>query len=91
MKQNAQAAGFVLNPVQKGRFTSWPARLVFVAEKYCDGLGACLGECPEGALNIQEAEANTFDPEAVDERCDCATSPLFHPVHLRFSLFPALA
>ncbi|MGD0275254.1 MAG: 4Fe-4S binding protein [Syntrophales bacterium] len=49
------------------------ARLV--AEKYCDGLGACLGECPEGALSIREEEADEFDPEAVDERCQQANLP----------------
>jgi len=38
-----------------------------VAEKYCDGLGACLGECPTGALKIVEREAEDFDEEAVEE------------------------
>jgi len=42
------------------------ARLV--GEVYCDGLGACLGECPEGALTIEEREAETFDEEAVERR-----------------------
>jgi len=41
------------------------ARLV--AEKYCDGLGACLGECPNGALTVVEREAEEFDEEAVEE------------------------
>jgi len=40
------------------------ARLV--AEKYCDGLGACLGECPNGALTVVEREAEEFDEEAVE-------------------------
>ena len=38
------------------------ARLV--AEKYCDGLGACLGECPEGALQVVDAEVEAFDEAA---------------------------
>ncbi len=38
-----------------------------VAERYCDGLGACLGECPRGALRIVEREAEEFDEEAVEE------------------------
>jgi ferredoxin len=41
------------------------ARLV--AEKYCDGLGACLGECPTGALSIVERETEEFDEKAVEE------------------------
>ena len=30
------------------------ARLI--ADKYCDGLGACLGECPMDALRVIERE-----------------------------------
>jgi hypothetical protein len=38
------------------------ARLV--SETYCDGLGACLGECPQGAISMAEREAEAFDEEA---------------------------
>jgi len=38
-----------------------------VAEVYCDGLGACLGECPTGALEVVEREADEFDEHAVEE------------------------
>jgi hypothetical protein len=31
-----------------------------LADRYCDGLGACLGECPQGALIIEEREAEEF-------------------------------
>jgi ferredoxin len=34
---------------------------------YCDGLGACLGECPEGALRVIQREAQEFDEQAVEE------------------------
>jgi NAD-dependent dihydropyrimidine dehydrogenase PreA subunit len=37
-----------------------------VSEKYCDGLGNCLN-CPEGAISIEEREAEDFDEEAVEE------------------------
>jgi ferredoxin len=36
-----------------------------VSQKYCDGLGACLGECPQDAITIEEREAEEFDEEAV--------------------------
>ena len=42
------------------------ARLV--KELYCDGLGACLGNCPTGALTIEEREADAYDDEATIER-----------------------
>jgi ferredoxin len=47
------------------------ARLI--SESYCDGLGACLGECPEGAIAIEEREADEFDEKAVEAaRCSPA-------------------
>ena len=41
------------------------ARLV--AESYCDGLGACLGECSQGAIRVIEREAGVFSEEQVRE------------------------
>ncbi len=35
-----------------------------VKDAYCDGLGACLGHCPKGALSIIEREAEDFDEAA---------------------------
>ena len=42
------------------------ARLV--ADNLCDGLGACLGDCPQDAITIEEREADEFDEVAVAER-----------------------
>jgi ferredoxin len=38
-----------------------------VSEIYCDGLGACLGECPRGAISIEEREVEAFDEEKTQE------------------------
>ncbi len=40
------------------------ARLV--SDRYCDGLGACL-DCPEGAISIEEREAEAFDEAAAEQ------------------------
>jgi NAD-dependent dihydropyrimidine dehydrogenase PreA subunit len=37
-----------------------------ISEKYCDGLGDCLN-CPQGAISIEEREAEAFDEAAVEE------------------------
>ena len=37
------------------------------ADNFCDGLGACLGECPQDAIRIIEREADSFDEAAVAE------------------------
>jgi len=38
-----------------------------VKDSFCDGLGACLGECPVDALKMIERDAEDFDEEAVKE------------------------
>ncbi len=40
-----------------------------VSEKYCDGLGNCLS-CPQGAITIDEREAEEFDEEATKEHLE---------------------
>ena len=32
---------------------------------FCDGLGACLGHCPEGAITIEEREAGEYSEQEV--------------------------
>jgi len=39
------------------------ARLV--AENLCDGLGNCLGQCPKGAITVEQRPAEEFDETAV--------------------------
>ncbi len=38
-----------------------------VKDSYCDGLGACLGDCPTDALKITRKEVDDFDEEAVEK------------------------
>jgi ferredoxin len=44
----------------------FPYALRLVSDVLCDGLGACLGECPQGALKVVEREAPAFDEQAVE-------------------------
>jgi len=41
------------------------ARLI--SDLFCDGLGACIGSCPEGAITIEEREAEPYDESKVME------------------------
>jgi ferredoxin len=41
------------------------ARLI--SDLFCDGLGACLGDCPVGAITIEEREAQPYDERIVME------------------------
>jgi Fe-S-cluster-containing hydrogenase component 2 len=45
------------------RIVNGKARLV--ADRLCDGLGACLGHCPRGAIRIERRSAEAFDEAAV--------------------------
>ena len=48
-----------LRPILRGgRHPDRGRKARLVAEKYCDGLGACLGQCPRGALTVVDAEAD---------------------------------
>ena len=40
------------------------ALLRLIADKLCDGLGACLGSCPRGALSLELREAAPFEDPA---------------------------
>jgi len=39
-----------------------------VSELYCDGLGACIGDCPVNAITLEEREAEAYSEVAVMER-----------------------
>jgi len=39
-----------------------------VSELFCDGLGACIGDCPVGAITLEEREAEPYDEIATMQR-----------------------
>ena len=39
-----------------------------ISELYCDGLGACIGECSVEAITIEERVAEHYDVRAVMDR-----------------------
>ena len=42
-----------------------PRKARLVSDIFCDGLGACMGECPEGAISVEEREAEPYDERKV--------------------------
>ena len=50
--------------VDRNRIIDGKAQLI--TDVYCDGLGACLGHCPTGALTVVQREAADFDERAVE-------------------------
>jgi NAD-dependent dihydropyrimidine dehydrogenase PreA subunit len=49
-----------------------------ISEKYCDGLGNCLN-CPQGAITIDEREAEDFDEAAVEQHLEAAKAEKEQP------------
>ena len=39
-----------------------------MSDSYCDGLGDCIGECPQGAISFEMREAAAYDEAAVKAR-----------------------
>jgi ferredoxin len=50
-------------------------KAVLSADNLCDGLGACLGECPRDAIHIEEREADEFDEAAVEKHLAAQGKP----------------
>ena len=38
-----------------------------ISDLFCDGLGACIGHCPEDAITIEEREAEEYNEKRVME------------------------
>jgi ferredoxin len=61
-----------------------------VNEMYCDGLGVCIGECPVGALSLEERETEPYkaEPQKIESHkeqpcCDHIPSMRQFPIQLR--------
>jgi ferredoxin len=38
-----------------------------ISDLFCDGLGACIGHCPQGAISIEKRESEPYDESRVME------------------------
>jgi ferredoxin len=48
-----------------------------VDDRFCDGLGACLGHCPQDAITIIKRNAPGFDEMAVKKHLDILRTLIF--------------
>jgi len=64
-------------------------KAVLAADNLCDGLGACLGECPQDAIHIEERDTDAFDEAAVEKHL--AAMGKSAPVHNHAPQPPAAA
>jgi len=57
-----------VNGCHEGALQMIDGKARLVSELYCDGLGACLGTCPTGAIILEEREAEPYDEIKVMDR-----------------------
>ncbi len=55
------------NSLPEGAIEIIGGKAKLVSEIYCDGLGACIGNCPQDAITVEQREAVEFDEAAAKE------------------------
>lgn len=65
-EENCNGCGECIISCSEGALKIIDGKARLISEKYCDGLGDCLN-CPQGAISIEEREAEAFDEYAVDK------------------------
>ena len=62
-----QQFGQCVTACTKGAIEIIGGKAKLVSEIYCDGLGACIGNCPQEAITVEQREAVEFDEAAAKE------------------------
>ena len=92
MKNSAMAAVSAFHSCHEGALqvvqTPNGPKARLVKDSYCDGLGACLGTCPTGALEIIERESDQFDPAAVTAKMTAKASCSGFPKQTQLRQWP---
>jgi ferredoxin len=66
-EEKCNGCGQCVDACAEGAIQLFNGKARLVADNYCDGLSACVGECPVDALKIVEREADAFDAEAAEQ------------------------
>ena len=67
MITNARDAVSAFLIARKGPFILIGGKARLVSDLFCDGLGACIGTCPEGAMSVIEREVVPYYERTVME------------------------
>ena len=59
--EKCNGCGQCVSACAEGAIQMIDGKARLVSDTYCDGLGACLGECPMDAITIEQRESDPFD------------------------------
>ncbi|MBW2504409.1 MAG: 4Fe-4S binding protein [Deltaproteobacteria bacterium] len=65
-EEKCTGCGLCVPACAEGAIKMVDGKARLIADNLCDGLGACLGDCPVDAITIEEREADSFDEKAVE-------------------------
>jgi ferredoxin len=74
-EEKCNGCGQCVEACAEGAIQLFNGKARLIADNYCDGLSACVGECPVDALKIVEREADAFDAEAVEHHLEQLRTP----------------
>ena len=69
-EEKCNGCGLCITACHEGALQIVNGKAKLVGDVYCDGLGDCLGHCPQEAISIDEREVEDFDMEAVKVRME---------------------
>jgi len=74
-EEKCDGCGLYVNACLEGAIQLIDGKARLVKESCCDRLGACIGECPQGAITSEERVADAYDQEAVEQHLAIQKAP----------------
>ena len=64
-EERCNGSGLFIPACPEGALQIIDGKARLVSDLMCDGLGACQGECPVDAIEVEKREAESYDEKAV--------------------------
>lgn len=62
-EEKCTGCGKYISPIAEDAIRIIDGKAKVISEELCDGMGFCIGICPEGAISIEERQTVAFDAE----------------------------
>ena len=71
MQQTKRERGGILSPESNEEVVSMIRKIIHIDEEKCDGCGACVNACHEGAIGLVNGKARLLHEHYCDGLGDC--------------------